>query len=143
MSHTNDISLRTLPRVLYAIGLDPMSKFGSLEEQIIHLAQAFEVSGSLFHPLFICREAAREGNPFQELGIEIECLDLRSFSWSRLVRLSQLISQHKISLVHWNFTELLRNGYLWWLTILHPSVRHCYTDHISRTSGSTQTSGWL
>ena len=129
--------------MLYAIVLDPTMKFGSLEEQIICLAQSFKVHGSFFHPLFICCEEASDPAPYQELGIETECLDLRTFSWSRLLRLSQLISRHKISLVHWNLTEMLRNSYLWWLTFLHPNVRHCYTDHVSRTSVSSKPSGWL
>lgn len=142
-SQSNEILPGSLPRVLYAVVLDPMAKFGSLEEQIIALAQSFEMHGSLFYPLFICREEASEQNPYREIGIDIGCMDLRSFSWSRLLKLSQLITRHKISLVHWNFTETLRNGYLWWLTLLHPNVRHCYTDHISRTSGNSQPSGWL
>ena len=102
----------SLPRVLYAVVLDPAMKFGSLEEQICCLAQAFEKRGSLFYPLFICPEGASE-KFFQEVGIAAECLDLRSFSWSRLVRLSRLISRRKITLVHWNFTDMLRNGYPW------------------------------
>src|ERR1700722_12170499 len=108
-----DILPGSLPRVLYAIKMDPTRKLGSLEEEIIYLARAFKSHGSLFCPLFICREEVGEVTPFDALGIESECLDLRTFSWSQLLRLSQLISRHKISLVHWNFTEMLGNGYLW------------------------------
>ena len=140
IARPQDVLPGSLPQVLYVVVLDPRTKFGSLEEQIICMAQAFAMYGRLFYPLFSCREGIYE-NPLQELGIEAECLDLRSFSWFRLVRLSRLISRHKITLVHWNFTEVLRNGYLWWLTILHPRVRHFYTDHISRTSGSPRPSG--
>jgi len=74
-------------------------------------------------------------------GVETECMDLRSFHWSRLARLSRLIAQRRITLVHWNFTEMLRNSYLWWLTLLNPNVRHCYTDHVSRMPGIRQPSG--
>jgi glycosyltransferase involved in cell wall biosynthesis len=55
------------------------------------------------------------------------------------MRLSRLISRRQITLVHWNFTEMLRNSYLWWLTLLHPNVRHWYTDHVSRMSGMQQS----
>src|SRR5665213_3562078 len=113
----------TLPRVLYAIDLDPTLKFGSLEEQIVCMVKAFEVNGGLFHPLFICGERSTENTPFQEFGIETDCLDLRSFRWSELIRLSRIIARRQITLVHWNFTDMLRNSYLWWLTLLHPSVR--------------------
>jgi glycosyltransferase involved in cell wall biosynthesis len=118
-------------------------KLGSLEEEIICLAQAFKELGSLFCPLFICGEDAGESTLCQAFGIETECLDLRSFSWSRLLRLSQVISSHQISIVHWNFTEMLGNRYLWGLTFLCPNVGHLYTDHISRSSESTQPLGWF
>jgi len=140
MSPKKDTPPKTLPRVLYAVVLDPTLKFGSLEEQIIRLARAFELHDSLFYPLFICREGTSEGTSFQEAGVKTECMDLRSFRWSRLVKLSRLITQRRITLVHWNFTEMLRNSYLWWLTLLHPNVRHSYTDHISRTPGTPQSS---
>jgi glycosyltransferase involved in cell wall biosynthesis len=134
ISPKKDTPSRALPRVLYAIALDPTLKFGSLEEQIISLARAFELHGSLFYPLFICSEGALEGTAFQKAGVEAECMDLGSFTWKRLARVSQLITQRQITVVHWNFTEMLRNSYLWWLTLLHPNVRHWYTDHVSRTS---------
>jgi glycosyltransferase involved in cell wall biosynthesis len=134
---------RTLPRVLYAINMDPTVKLGSLEEEIISLAQVFKEQGSVFVPLFIGPEETGGSNFCKAFGIESECLDLRSFSWPRLLRLSQLISRHKISHVHWNFTEMLRNGYLWGLSFLRPNVGHLYTDHNSRIFGSTQPSGWL
>jgi glycosyltransferase involved in cell wall biosynthesis len=141
-SQMNSASSMSLPRVLYAVVLDPTLKFGSLEEQIVFLARSFESRGSLFLPLFICREEASESKVHQKFGIEAECLDLSTFSWARLLRLSQLISCHRISLVHWNFTEMLRNGYVWGVTLLHPNVKHCYTDHISRASGSSLVPGW-
>jgi glycosyltransferase involved in cell wall biosynthesis len=123
---------KALPRVLFAVALDPTLKFGSLEEQIISLARAFDLNDGLFCPLFICPEGSNKPMAFQEAGIEVECMDLRSFRWSGLARLSRIISQRRITVVHWNFTEMLRNSYVWWLTLLHPSVSHRYTDHISR-----------
>jgi len=141
MSRKKDTPPKSLPRVLYAVVLDPTIKFGSLEEQIIHLARAFEVHDSLFFPLFICREGTSGGTAFHEARVETESMDLRGFRWSRLVKLSRLISERQITLVHWNFTEMLRNSYLWWLTFLHPNVKHCYTDHVSRVPGTQQSSG--
>lgn len=130
---------KALPRVLYVVVLDPSSKFGSLEEQIILLARAFKLNDGLFYPLFICPEGASKSIAFQQAGVEAECMDLRTFRWSQLARVSRLIKKRKITLVHWNFTEMLRNRYLWWLSLLHPSVRHWYTDHISRMSGIQQS----
>jgi len=69
ISPKKDTPPKTLPRVLYAVVLDPTLKFGSLEEQIIHLARTFELHDSLFYPLFICREGASEGTAFQEAGV--------------------------------------------------------------------------
>jgi glycosyltransferase involved in cell wall biosynthesis len=138
MSPNKDTPSKDLPRVLYAVALDPTLKFGSLEEQIIRLARAFELNDSLFYPLFICPEGASGGTAFQEARVEAECMDLRSFRWTQLAKVSRLINQRRITLVHWNFTEMLRNGYLWWLTLLHPNVRHWYTDHVSRISGIQQ-----
>ena len=130
---------KALPRVLYAVVLDPSLKFGSLEEQIIRLARAFELNDGLFYPLFICPEGESRGAAFQEAGVEAECMDLRTFRWSQLAKVSRLINQRRITLVHWNFTEMLRNGYLWWLSLLHPNVRHWYTDHVSRMPGIQQS----
>lgn len=135
-----DISPKSLPRVLYAVVLDPRLKFGSLEEQIICLARAFRDRGSLFCPLFICAEGIDEDTAFQTAGIETECIDLRTFHWPQLVRLSRVIARRRITLVHWNFTEMLRNSYVWWLTLLHPNISHCYTDHISRVSETQHSS---
>ncbi|HYT20062.1 MAG TPA: glycosyltransferase family 4 protein [Candidatus Polarisedimenticolia bacterium] len=125
--------------MLYAVVLDPTLKFGSLEEQIIRLARAFELNDGLFYPLFICPEGARRGTAFEEAGVKAECMDLRTFRWSQLAKVSRLIKQRRITLVHWNFTEMLRNSYLWWLSLLHPNVKHWYTDHVSRMSGIQQS----
>jgi glycosyltransferase involved in cell wall biosynthesis len=140
MRSDRDTFPKSLPHVLYAVALDPRLKFGSLEEQIICLARAFRDRGSLFCPLFICAEGTDLSSAFEAAGIETECIDLRAFHWPQLVRLSRLIARRRITLVHWNFTEMLRNSYLWWLTLLHPNVRHCYTDHISRVSDTHHSS---
>jgi glycosyltransferase involved in cell wall biosynthesis len=140
---TRELPPNALPRVLYAVVLEPGRKFGSLEEQIVCLSRSFAANGGHFRPLFICDESANDSEPYQAMGIDVECLDLRTFSWSRLLKLSQLISRHRISVVHWNFTEMLRNRYLWWLTVLHPGVRHYYTDHASRTMVTGKPCGWL
>jgi glycosyltransferase involved in cell wall biosynthesis len=129
------------PRVLFAVRLDPTKKFGSIEEQITHLARVFRSKGSLFCPLFICSRPKAGDTPFQPAGIESECIDLRVFRWSRLLQLSRLITRHRIQVIHWNFTEPLRNGYLWWISIFHPRVSHLFTDHISRASEAPQSSG--
>ena len=143
ISPGTNVIAKSLPRVLYAVVLDPTQKFGSLEEQIICLAREFQLQGSHFCPLFICPEGTNGYTAFQAAGIEAEYLDLRTFRWSQLARLSRIISRRGITLVHWNFTEMLRNSYVWWLTLLRPKVRHCYTDHISRMSGARQASGSL
>ena len=137
------MSPSNLHRVLYAIALDPTQKFGSLEEQIAFLAKAFEAQKSLFSPLFICQDDAGQHSVYKEVGIETEYLDLRSFRWSRLAKLSSLIGRHQITLVHWNFTEMLRNKYVWWLSVLHPKVKHCYTDHASRGPQNQLLKEWL
>ena len=90
MSPESNTPSRSLPRVLYAIVLDPAVKFGSLEEQIICLARAFQARKSLFCPLFICSEERNGDTAFHAAGIETKCLDLRRFHWSQLVRLSRL-----------------------------------------------------
>src|SRR6266576_5936327 len=79
ISPKKDTPPKTLPRVLYMVVLDPTLKFGSMEEQIIHLARAFELQDSVFYPLFICREGGGEGVTFQVAGVETECMDLLSF----------------------------------------------------------------
>lgn len=134
---------KTLPRVLYAIALDPTQKCGSLEEQIIQLARAFKSSGSLFYPLFICGQESGESMAFRKAGVPFERLDLSTFRWSRLVRLLRLVSQLQITLVNWNFMEMLRNPYLWCLVFLNPTVKHCFTDHVSRAQDRGSSPGIL
>lgn len=125
-------SAARLQRVLYAIALDPDQKFGTLEEQICLLGQAFQAQGGLFLPLFLCPPGPHKTRRFEAAGLAAECLDLRRFRPATLWNLVRLIKRQRIEVVHWNFSEALANSYLWWLTVLTPSVKHYYTDHNSR-----------
>jgi glycosyltransferase involved in cell wall biosynthesis len=123
-----------LRRVLFAIALDPSQKFGSLEEQICLQARAFRERGSLFLPLFLSASPADRAVPeFRDAGVAVECLDLDRFRWGSCRRLLRLVGEHRIEVVHWNFTPPLNNPYLWVLSLLRPGVRHYFTDHNSRT----------
>jgi glycosyltransferase involved in cell wall biosynthesis len=122
----------SLPRVLYAVVMDPSQKYGSLEEQIAFLVRAFDEHGSLFLPLFICPDAPRTPTPLERHGVSIECLDLSRFRFKNLRRLLALIRNRCIDVVHWNFYTPLANSYLWWLTLLRPRLKHYLTDHNSR-----------
>jgi glycosyltransferase involved in cell wall biosynthesis len=121
-----------LPRVLYVVAMDPSQKFGSLEEQIVFLAQVFQDEGSLFLPLFICPDPQVRPTPIEKAGVSIACLNMRRFSWGTLSQLLSLVTREKIDIVHWNFSPPLTNSYLWWLTLLQPGVKHYLTDHNSR-----------
>jgi glycosyltransferase involved in cell wall biosynthesis len=120
-----------LPRVLYGLVLDPSKKFGSMEEQIVLLAERFRAEGSLFLPLFICDPDA-DLTQFRQRGIDAHCLELSRFSWSTLRNLGRLLRTRRIDLVHWNFMPPLTNRYVWALSLLAPRVRHWFTDHNSR-----------
>ena len=121
-----------LPRVLYTVAMDPSQKFGSIEEQMVFLTRIFQGNDSLFLPLFICPKPPLQPTPLEQAGVSIACLDMGEFRWKVLLQLLALIRRHKIELVHWNFSEPLRNSYLWWLTLLRPRIKHYYSDHISR-----------
>ena len=122
-----------LPRVLYALALRPGHKFGSIEEQILALSARFREAGGLFLPLFSCPPAEGDLSFFHGRGVEAECLDLSRVCWATLPRLLRLVRDRRIEAIQWNFTPAVANAYLWWLTLLRPSVRHYFTDHISRT----------
>jgi glycosyltransferase involved in cell wall biosynthesis len=124
-----------LKRVLCAILLEPALKFGSLEEQICHLAAAFRERGSLFLPVFHCLPRTGNTNQFAARGVRAECLDLGRFRPSTLLDLARLVSKDRIEVVHWHFCEPIANGYLWGLSVLRPAVKHFFTDHNSRYSG--------
>jgi glycosyltransferase involved in cell wall biosynthesis len=121
-----------LPRVVYALCLNPGHKFGSIEEQILRLSGRFAQEGGLLLPLFICGPKEGTLDFYHERGVPAECLDLRRFRWSALRSLLRLLRTHRIDAIHWNFTSPLGNAYVWWLTLLRPALRHYFTDHISR-----------
>ena len=121
-----------LPRVLYALILDPGLKFGSMEEQLVLLAEAFRAEKGLFLPLFICDPANVSLDDYQRRGIPAECLELRRFQLSTFLALRRIVCRERIEIVHWNFVNPLSNWYLWSLSLLLPRVRHWFTDHNSR-----------
>ncbi len=132
-----------LPRVLWALNLNPSEKFGSLEEQIVVLHHAFAAEAGRFVPLFSCTPRPGMTDGFHARGVEAHCLDLREFRWSTLFALRRLIRRERIDLVHWHFTEPMANPYLWWLSVLNPRVRHYFTDHVSRPDERyTPPGGW-
>jgi glycosyltransferase involved in cell wall biosynthesis len=126
------IVAKALPRVLNVVALNPGRKFGSLEEQLVLLAEAFRREGGMFLPLFIADPSAASFDDFSGRGVRVECLDMRRLRLSALLALRRLIRVERIDLVHWHFTEPLKNGYLWGLSVLCPGLRHWYTDHNSR-----------
>jgi glycosyltransferase involved in cell wall biosynthesis len=124
--------------------MDPTQKFGSLEEQIYLQARAFREQASLFLPLFLTASPADRVVPeFREAGLAVECLDLGRFRWEHCRRLLQLVSEHRIEVVHWNFTPPLGNPYLWALSLWRPNVCHFFTDHNSRRLPATPRAGPL
>jgi len=103
-----------------------------MEEQMAFLARKFQDEDSLFLPLFDCPTAPEQPTPLEQAGVPIACLDMGRFRWKVLYQLLALVRRNKINLVHWNFSPPLSNSYLWWLTLLMPSVKHYFTDHNSR-----------
>jgi glycosyltransferase involved in cell wall biosynthesis len=124
-----------LKRVLYVLALNPAGQFPSLAEQGLALAREFRRRDSLFLPVYLGPLDPELARRHAEAGVAIEGLDLREFRWSGLRRLLQLVREHRIEVIHWNFYHPLVNGYLWALTVLAPRVEHFYTDHISRPAG--------
>lgn len=124
---------RPLPGVLYVLTLAPGKKFGSMEEQIVLLGKAFAAEGSRFVPLFNCTSVDADPSQFVAHGLSAACLDLNAFRLRTLWRLRDIVRDHGVGVVHWNFMHPLSNPYVWGLTLLAPWVRHWYTDHVSRT----------
>jgi glycosyltransferase involved in cell wall biosynthesis len=121
-----------LKRVLFVLALDPIGKFGSLEEQTLTLARAFRERRGLFLPVFLYPLDPESATQYASEGLLVEALDLRQFRFATLRRLLHLVRQNRIEVVHWNFYEPLANGYLWALSVLMPRIEHYFTDHISR-----------
>jgi glycosyltransferase involved in cell wall biosynthesis len=135
---------RPLPRVLYAIAMDGSKKFGSLEEQIFFLAQAFRAEGSLFLPLFLNSPGGVEASTaaFAKAGLPTAGMNLWRFQWRTLRQLNALIGRERIQLMHWNFYSPV-NGYVWLLSALRPRLQHYFTDHNSRLLPLPETAGGL
>jgi glycosyltransferase involved in cell wall biosynthesis len=127
---------RPLKRVLFVLNLDPSGKFGSLEEQTMILARAFQKRNSLFLPVFLRRLDPESASQYARDRLASEAMDLNQFRLSTLNRLRRLIRTNRINIVHWNFYHPLFNGYLWALSITNPTVEHYFTDHISRPAGA-------
>jgi len=129
-----------LPRVAYVMGLDSSLKFGSLEEQVLILAQAFRDRGGSFVPVFAAPlggEAARE---FEAARLAVAAVDLHRFGLRRLADLIAILRHHQIDVVHWSFYHPL-NPYVWALSVLQPRLRHLFTDHNSRWPGANARPG--
>ena len=130
-----------LPRVLFAAEIDPSGKFGSFEEQTFSLCRAFHERSGVFIPLYSSALGPKASAEYRAHGLRAESLDLGRFRLSTLARLVALVRGQKIEVVHWNFYEPIKNGYLWALSLLTPSVRHFFTDHISRSSTAGHPDG--
>ena len=120
-----------LKRVLYVIGLNPSLKFGSLEEQIFCLARAFREEGGLFLPLFQSPLGPEARAMYQAAGLEAGSLSLETFNVATLRRLTRLIREHRIELLHWNLYRPV-NPYIYCLTLLRPRLKYYLTDHNTR-----------
>ena len=120
-----------LRRVLYAIGLNPSLKYGSLEEQVFSLARAFQEQEGLFLPLFQSAPGSEALAMYHAAGLEVSWLDLDTFDFATLGRLMRIIREHRIELVHWNIYRPV-NLYLCALSVFAPALRHYLTDHITR-----------
>ncbi|HEV8429193.1 MAG TPA: glycosyltransferase family 4 protein [Pyrinomonadaceae bacterium] len=118
-------------RVLYLTDLKPTGKFGSMEEQIFSLTRAFRDRNGLFLPVFGDDLSEAMVEKYQAEGLPVAGLNLHSFSTEKLSKLLSLIRDNRITAVHWNFYSPI-NPFVWWLSILKPSLTHYLTDHTSR-----------
>lgn len=125
-----------MPRILYALKLQPGDKFGSLEEQACILADAIKRDGGELVALFT-EDRAGPLDEYKARGIDAYYLDLTRFRLKTARALTRIIEDHKIDIVHWNMQEPVRNPYLWYITLRNPSVRHQFTDHISRPANDS------
>ena len=120
-----------LPRVLYVVALDPGHKFGSLEEQIVLLAERFQTENGLLLPLFVERSGLRR-HAIPQARHRCPLSRPRRFSLGKLRQLTHIVQQHGIDVINWNFMPSLKNAYVWALSLLAPRVQHWFTDHNSR-----------
>lgn len=126
-----------LPNVLYCAALDPSTKFGSFEEQILCVAKAFQARGALFLPVFETRLAGRVQAEFTASDLPVEALDLNRRDLATLRGLHALIRKARIDVVHWNFYPII-NPYVLLLS-LTSRARHYWTDHSSRDASEVTT----
>ncbi len=131
----------SLPRVLFAAEIDPSHKFGTFEEQTLWLARAFHERGGLFLPVYPMSLGPKATEEYRALGLRAETLNLGRFQVPTLARLAALVRSERIDVVHWNFYESVKNGYLWGLSALTPTVRHYLTDHNSRVAATSESGG--
>ena len=120
-----------VPRVLYLTDLSSSNKFGSMEEQIFELAKAFDARGGLFLPIFGGEPGATVRRMYADHRLPVEGLDLQRVSLTTLGALLRLITAHEIDVIHWNFYSPI-NSYVWFLSVLRPSLAQFRTDHNSR-----------
>ena len=125
-------------RVLYAVNLDPSSKYGSLEEQIFLTSQAIAKEGGVFIPIFAAALPEKEEQRYRAAGLAATSLPLGRFNILILRKLLHLIDQHRIDVVHWNLYHPL-NGYAAVLRVIRPRLRHYLTDHNSRPTSFRRT----
>jgi glycosyltransferase involved in cell wall biosynthesis len=118
-------------RVLYLTDLEPTGKFGSMEEQIFTLTQAFRDRGGLFLPVFGGELSEAVVERYRAEGLPVAGLNLHSFSTRKLSKLLALVRDNRITAVHWNFYSPI-NPFVWLLSILRPGLSHYLTDHTSR-----------
>jgi glycosyltransferase involved in cell wall biosynthesis len=127
-----------LPNVLYCAALDPSSKFGSFEEQVLSVAKAFRARGALFLPVFESGLSGRVQTEFTGPDLRVEALNLNRFDLTTFRRLLRLMRKARIDVVHWNFYPVV-NPYVLLLSVMN-HARHYWTDHSSRdASGVSST----
>src|SRR5262245_49811429 len=101
--------------------MNPSLKYGSLEEQILSLASAFQKEGGLFLPLFQSAPGPEALRMYEAAGLQVEWLNLEAFAFSTLRRLLSLVRQHQIELLHWNLYPPV-NPYIGFLALLLPRL---------------------
>jgi glycosyltransferase involved in cell wall biosynthesis len=117
-----------------AINLDPSQKFGTLEEQVLTLAHAFRQRGGQLLPVYRRDLDAEGAEKYRARDLRAVPIDLNVFTPARLLQLIRLIRREAVEVVQWNLYAPLTNPYLWAVTLLAPTVKHVYADHISRPS---------
>ena len=128
-----------LRRCLHLIDLNPAEKLGSLEEQTFVLAKAMHESDSLFVPVFSAPPGPEAKKLYRTVGIPVEWLNLKEWSWITLRRLLRLVRRHRIEIIDWVFYDPL-NPYYLFVSLLRPNIKHYFTDQVSRIPGTDEGS---